>query len=383
DPDKADWSWSDQRLGRIRKLGLEAIAGLVHHGSGPRYTDLLDPAFPRLLARHAERVAERYPWLEDFTPVNEPLTTARFSALYGIWYPHHKTEASFLKALFHQCWATVLSMRSIRRITPSARLIQTEDLGRVFSSHAMTYQAAYENERRWLSFDLLMGRVDRAHPFYQRFVDSGISERLLQAMVDDPCPPDVFGINHYLTSDRYLDDEAEGYPGDAVGGNGQDIYADVAAVRVPDPRLEGQLGLRARLREVWERYRRPLAITEVHNGCTREEQVRWLCDAWSAANRLRTEGVPVQALTIWTLVGAVDWTSMLTKHQGHYEPGPSTHAPHHRVQLPSPGRYANSHPRRGTIIRFWQRQAGGDDPIDIIALSRRCTSLPSSGDGRS
>jgi hypothetical protein len=60
----------------------------VHHGSGPRHTDLLDPAFATGLADYAGAVAARYPWVTDWTPVNEPLTTARFAALYGFWYPH-------------------------------------------------------------------------------------------------------------------------------------------------------------------------------------------------------------------------------------------------------------------------------------------------------
>ena len=62
-PDQCDWRWHDERLARLRALDIAPIAGLVHHGSGPRYTSLLDPAFPQLLARYAERVAERYPWL--------------------------------------------------------------------------------------------------------------------------------------------------------------------------------------------------------------------------------------------------------------------------------------------------------------------------------
>jgi len=59
--DRADWSWHDTRLKRLRGLGIRPIAGLVHHGSGPLYTNLLDPAFPEHLAAHAARVAERYP----------------------------------------------------------------------------------------------------------------------------------------------------------------------------------------------------------------------------------------------------------------------------------------------------------------------------------
>ncbi|MBV9377718.1 MAG: dTDP-4-dehydrorhamnose reductase, partial [Alphaproteobacteria bacterium] len=88
--ERPDWGWHDGRLKRVARLGMRPIAGLVHHGGGPRYTNLLDPEFPHLLARYAGMVAQRYPSIEIFTPVNEPLTTARFSCLYGHWYPHRK-----------------------------------------------------------------------------------------------------------------------------------------------------------------------------------------------------------------------------------------------------------------------------------------------------
>ena len=106
-----DWRWADARIERLQALGLRCIAGLVHHGSGPRETQLLDPAFPDALARYARAVAQRYPHLDAYTPVNEPLTTARFSALYGLWYPHHRSGASFLRALLNQVLATRLAMR--------------------------------------------------------------------------------------------------------------------------------------------------------------------------------------------------------------------------------------------------------------------------------
>src|SRR5205085_3518138 len=84
----ADWSWPDSRLPALRELGMTPIVGLVHHGSGPRRTSLLHPCFATGLAEFAGAVAARYPWVEHWTPVNEPLTTARFSGLYGVWYPH-------------------------------------------------------------------------------------------------------------------------------------------------------------------------------------------------------------------------------------------------------------------------------------------------------
>jgi dTDP-4-dehydrorhamnose reductase len=41
------WAWSDERLTRIRALGMGAIVGLLHHGSGPIYTSIIDPKFPQ------------------------------------------------------------------------------------------------------------------------------------------------------------------------------------------------------------------------------------------------------------------------------------------------------------------------------------------------
>lgn len=45
--DHPRWGWHDERLVRLRELGIEPIAGLVHHGSGPPCTSpRLPPAWP-------------------------------------------------------------------------------------------------------------------------------------------------------------------------------------------------------------------------------------------------------------------------------------------------------------------------------------------------
>jgi dTDP-4-dehydrorhamnose reductase len=318
-PDVFDWSWADERLSRLRRLGVTPIAGLVHHGSGPAYTNLLDPEFPRLLANYASAVAARYPWIEHFTPVNEPLTTARFSGLYGHWYPHCRDMASFLRALVNQCRGVVLSMRAIRSVTPNARLVQTEDLGKTFGTQAVSAQVEDDNERRWLTFDILTGRIDRRHPWWGRMVAAGVSERELDGFVSRPCPPDVVGINHYLTSERYLDERLARYPQSAQGGNGVMRYADVEAVRVNLP--SRVLGPQARLREAWDRYGLPLAVTEAHHGCSRDEQLRWLAEVWTAAQAVQVQGCDIRAVTAWALLGSIDWNTLLTATRGDYEPG--------------------------------------------------------------
>lgn len=313
----ADWTWADARLARLHALGVSPILGLVHHGSGPGYTDLLDPEFPRKLAEYAGAVARRFPWILRYTPVNEPLSTARFAALYGHWYPHRREDWAFVRALLNQIRATQLAMRAIRAVQPRAELVITEDLGMTLSRPRLAYQAEFENHRRWLTFDLLCGLVDREHPLYGYLCWAGASEHELAA-VRDEAPPDLLGVQHYITSVRFLDDRIEHYPAERVGGNGRDAYVDVEAVRVCRDYVEPHL----LLQQTWDRYNRRLALTEVHLGCDDEaEQVRWLADMWHAAQRCRARGGDLIAVTAWALLGAFDWPCLVTRADGYYEAG--------------------------------------------------------------
>ena len=318
--DNPNWEWPDERLPRLRELGIEPIVGLVHHGSGPRYTALDQPNFAPELARYARLVAERFPWVKYYTPVNEPLTTARFSGLYGIWYPHGRSDASFLRILLNELQATRLAMLAIREVNPAAQLVQTEDLGQAHSTPALARQAEFENHRRWLTFDILSGQLTPTHPLWDYLCSHGISEAELQEFIDDPLPADIIGINNYVTSERYLDERVELYAGQhpITYAHHHPCYIDVEAVRVTGVEITGLGGL---LRETWARYRAPLAITEAHLGCTREEQMRWLHQAWLTCNELRAEGVDLQGLTVWSLLGAFDWDNLLTLDGASYESG--------------------------------------------------------------
>ena len=321
-PDSRNFHWTDERLAELRRLDVNPILTLCHHGSGPHYTSLIDDSFAPGLARHAAAVAARYPWVRDWTPVNEPLTTARFSALYGLWFPHTKDERSFWIALLNEIDATCLSMREIRKVNSQARLIQTDDLGYCHATDPLRGEADYQNERRWIGWDLLFGRVDAHHPLWDRVAGFGLAERL-QRIAGDPCPPDVIGINHYLSSERLMDHRVELYPHRSVADRQVATVAgipkiDVDAIR---HREEGVLGLEALVAQAWDRYGQTIAITECHNGGTREDQIRWFVEVWQGAEQMRSAGVDICAVTAWSLLGSYDWNRMVTCQSGHYETG--------------------------------------------------------------
>ncbi len=347
----ADWTLPDERLGLLRQYGINPIVGLLHHGSGPRDTSLIDGAFPEKFAEYAAAVASRYPWVSHYTPINEPLTTARFSALYGHWYPHAKDDRSFVRAVMNQCRATVMAMAAIRKINPRAQLVQTDDLGRTFSIRKLAYQRRFDNHRRWLAWDLLCGRLDTHHPLRRYLIAAGARPSEINWFASNACPPNVIGINHYVTSNRYLHQDERWCDRALWGGNGREDYADTEAVRVL---AGGGGGVDTVLEEAWQRYRIPLAITETHLGCSRDEQLRWLYDVWQAAISARTRGTDVLAVTAWALLGSYDWDSLLTDFCGHYEPG--------AYDVRGPGR-----PRLTALGRLVSRLTHGPDTPEALA----------------
>ncbi len=318
DPMDLSWSWLARQLNALRYYNIKPIAGLLHHGSGPIHAALNDPCFPGDLANFASKVAETFPWLEYFTPINEPLTTARFCGLYGFWYPHLKNAKSFAEILLNEMKAVVLAMQAIRKVIPDAKLIQTEDLGKTYSTPLLQYQADFENERRWLTNDLLCGFVRPGHAMWNYFLWLGIPQANLEFFLENPCHPQIIGWDYYITSERFLDETLEKYPSHTYGSNGKHRYADVEAIRVQHGQSHGPKVL---LKESWERYKIPLAITEIHIHGAPEEQIAWFGYIWNTCLQLKREGVDIRAATAWAMFGSYGWSKLLTENPGEYERG--------------------------------------------------------------
>jgi dTDP-4-dehydrorhamnose reductase len=315
---KINWFQTDIALSALREKGIQPVAGLVHHGSGPKYADFTSPKFATGLQSFAAKVAERYPWVDHYTPVNEPLTTARFAGLYGLWYPHKRNDRAFVTILLNEMKAIVLSMQEIRKINPKAKLVQTEDLAKIYSTPFLAYQAAFENSRRWLTYDILCGKLNAEHPLWKYFVKYAPSQRDLEFFQDNPCVPDILGLDYYPTSERYLDENLSKYPPHTHGHNHRHKYADVEAVRV---RLNEPYGIGVLIREAWNRFKLPMVLTEVHINCDYHNQIRWFGQIRNTCIDLLKSGVNVKALTSWAMLGSFGWNRLLTEPGGHYESG--------------------------------------------------------------
>ena len=111
-------------------------------------------------------------------------------------------------------------------------------------------------------------------------LESGADAGDLLWFADHPCPPDVIGVNYYVTSERWLDHRVDRYPGRARG-----------APRAPSSSTSSRSASWRRRRrrsprcsqETWQRYGIPVAVTEAHIDAGREDQLRWLLEIWRAA----------------------------------------------------------------------------------------------------
>jgi dTDP-4-dehydrorhamnose reductase len=302
----------------MNAFGVEPVVGLLHHGFGPRGADPRQPGWAAAFADYAATVARRFPGVRTYLPINEALTTARFGGLYGWWPPYARDHAIFGHLILAQAEALTEATRAIRAVTPGARIIVNEDVGRTHGTAECQAAVDFDNHRRWLTFDLVTGAVDRSHPLWTYLAASPAHRLILDKLRSDPAPPDVLGIDHYITSDRYLDHRLDLFPESSHGGDGRLAYADVELARVESYDVAG---LPRALRETWQRYRRPLALTEIALAGPLDDQVAWWSEAWSAAITAHGQGIPILGVTAWAAFGAYDWMSLLREPRGTYEPG--------------------------------------------------------------
>ena len=293
-----DWSFADETFAELKRRGITPIADLCHFGVPDWIGDFQNPDFPRLFEGYARAFAERFPWVQLFTPVNEMYICAKFSALTGWWNERLSGDRSFVTALKHLVKANVLAMRAILDVRPDAIFVQSESSEQyhAFLSAAQA-ERDYRNRHRFLSLDLNYGHDVDAR-MYQYLLDNGMSREEY----------DFFQAN--TTKSRCI--------------VGNDYYPASEQWVFPDGRLEGApdvLGYSGITRQYFDRYRLPVMHTETNLEETGDgAAVRWLRKEFANVVHVRDQGVPILGFTWYSITDQVDWDNMLREVRGVVNP---------------------------------------------------------------
>ncbi|HUP82026.1 MAG TPA: family 1 glycosylhydrolase, partial [Pirellula sp.] len=119
-PGKYEWSWCDEVIDTMIGLDIIPIMDLCHFGVPDWLGNFQNEEFPRFFEEYASAVAQRYPHTQYWTPVNEILITALFSAKYGWWNEMLTTDESFVRATLNLSKANLFAMQAILKHAPNS-----------------------------------------------------------------------------------------------------------------------------------------------------------------------------------------------------------------------------------------------------------------------
>ena len=298
-PGRYDWDFADLTLNDLKRREITPIIDLCHFGVPDWIGNFQNGDFPALFAVYAAAFAERYPWIQLYTPVNEMFICAVFSAKYGWWNEQGTTDLTFVTALKHIVKANILAMTEILKRRPDAIFIQSES-SEYFHADSPAAIGAAEvlNARRFLSLDLNYGRrVDSE--MYEYLMDNGMTRDEYHFFLDNRLKQHcILGNDYYYTNEHrvFADGHTEA-SGEVFG------YSEIT-------------------RQYHNRYRVPIMHTETNlrEGPTGQEAVQWLWKEWANVLRLRNVGIPTVGFTWYSLTDQVDWDTALREQNGNVNP---------------------------------------------------------------
>jgi beta-glucosidase/6-phospho-beta-glucosidase/beta-galactosidase len=298
-PNKYDWSFADATFQDLLRRNISPIVDLCHFGVPDWIGNFQNPDFPALFAQYARAFAQRFPWVQLYTPVNEMYICAQFSGLYGWWNEQLSTDLGFVTALKHIVKANVMAMKCILEVRPDAVFIQSESSEYFHAENpAAIKPAEVMNARRFLSLDLNYGRrVDSE--MYEYLLDNGMTRDEYHFFQGNSLKHHcVMGNDYYRTNEHRV----------SADGN---------------TRAAGEIfGYHVITSQYHDRYRLPVMHTETNlwQGPCGDEAVNWLWKEWANVLRVRNDGVPMIGFTWYSLTDQVDWDTALRENNGIVNP---------------------------------------------------------------
>jgi beta-glucosidase/6-phospho-beta-glucosidase/beta-galactosidase len=256
-------------LAAARETGVQVIWDVLHYG-WPDDLDIFSDAFVPRIASFARAFAElatqesdEPPWI---VPVNEISFFAWAAGEIGIFNPFATGRGDELKRQLIR--AAIAAIEAAWDVNPDIRIVHTEPMINVVPDRDRPQDApAAEGHRQaqYTALDAIAGRV---------WPELGGRERFLQTI----------GVNYYVHN-QWI------YP----GGHG----------RMIEPSHPRYRPVWQMLREVHQRYQRPLFIAET--GIEDQARPAWLRYMGYEARRARSEGVPVEGLCLYPIVNHPGW----------------------------------------------------------------------------
>ncbi len=294
-----DWDFADETFAELKRLGIVPIVDLCHFGLPDWLENFQNPDFPKMFPAYARAFAERFPWVQLYTPVNEMFICATFSARYGWWNEQLKSDRAFVTALKHLVLANVQAMRSILEIRPDALFIQSESSEYFHAENPSAIgPAEHFNNLRFLSLDLNYGlRVNSDS--YEYLLDNGMTREeyhfFLHNRLKRHC---IMGNDYYATNEHRVSAQGIVRPAGEIFG-----YDEIT-------------------RQYYNRYKLPVMHTETnfYQGARGTEAVEWLWKQWANVLRVRNDGVPIVGFTWYSLTDQVDWDTSLRQRNGTVNP---------------------------------------------------------------
>lgn len=290
-----DWDFADITFAELKRRNIVPIVDLCHFGVPDWLGDFQNPDFARLFPEYARAFAQRFPWVQLYTPINEMFVCATFSGLYGWWNEQLTTDRGFVTALKHIVRANVLAMWAIVGVRPDAIFIQSESSEYFHADNPAAIKAAeLRNARRFLSLDLNYGkRVDSE--MYRYLLDNGVTEKEYDFFLNNNLRHHaIMGNDYYVTNEhRTAPDGRTWAAGDVFG------YDEIT-------------------RQYHDRYKLPIMHTETNlrEGPNGDEAVQWLWKQWANVLRVRNTGIPTVGFTWYSLTDQVDWDTALREDNG-------------------------------------------------------------------
>lgn len=291
-PNQYDWEFTDMTFRRLQELNITPIVDLCHFGVPDWMGNFQNPDFPMHFAQYARAFAERFPYLQFYTPINEIFITASFSAQYGWWNERLRDDRSFVTALKHLCKANVMAMNAILEVQPNAVFIQSESSEYFHAAEPECIPVAdFFNQKRFLSLDLTYG-YPVAVTMYEYLLDNGMTKAEYHWFANNEVKANcIMGNDYYVTNEHLVQSK------DQTGPSGE------------------ILGYYVITKQYFNRYYLPIMHTETN--ILEPDAVNWLKKQWANVYSLKQDAVPIMGFTWYSLIDQVDWDTALREDNGN------------------------------------------------------------------